>query len=92
VVKAYSKYKSKGFEILGVSLDQNQERWVDAIAKDGLSWLHVSDLKGWANDAARLYGVSSIPHTFLLDREGKIIAKNLRGEALWAKLREIFGE
>ncbi len=92
VVKAYSQYAPKGFEILGVSLDQNRERWLDAITKDGLTWPQVSDLKGWQNEAAQLYGVSSIPHTFLLDKEGKIIARNLRGEALWAKLREVLGE
>ncbi len=78
--------------MLGVSLDSDKQRWLDAIAKDGLIWKHVSDLKGWQNEAAKLYGVSSIPHTVLLDREGKIIARNLRGPQLDAKLREIFGQ
>lgn len=92
VLKAYSKYHDKGFDVLGVSLDKTKESWLGAIEKDGLVWNHVSDLKGWQNEAAQLYGVSSIPHTVLVDREGKIIARNLRGEALDAKLAEIFGE
>jgi len=91
VVKAYNKYKGAGFEILGVSLDNNKQKWVDAIAKDGLTWPHISDLGGWGSQPAAAYGVSSIPATYLLDREGKIIAKNLRGPALESKLAEIFG-
>jgi len=92
VVKVYEEYKDQGFEILGVSLDRKKERWLKAIEQDGLSWPQVSDLKGWQNAAAQLYGVRSIPHTVLLDREGKIIARNLRGPALEAKLKEVFGE
>ncbi len=92
VVGLYNKYNSKGFDILGVSLDKSRDPWLKAIEKDGLVWHHVSDLKGWSSSAAQLYGVSSIPHTVLLDREGKIIARNLRGPALDAKLKEIFGE
>lgn len=92
VLKAYAKYHDKGFDVLGVSLDKTKESWLAAIEKDGLIWNHVSDLKGWQNEAAKLYGVTSIPHTVLLDKEGKIIARNLRGEALDAKLAEIFGE
>lgn len=92
VVEAYNKYHGKGFEVLGVSLDRTREPWLAAIEKDGLIWHHVSDLKGWQNEAAQLYGVSSIPHTVLLDREGKIIARNLRGQMLDDKLKEIFGE
>ncbi|MCU0348771.1 MAG: TlpA family protein disulfide reductase [Saprospiraceae bacterium] len=92
VVELYHKYHSKGFDVLGVSLDKTREPWLAAIEKDGLTWNHVSDLKGWSNDAAQLYGVSSIPHTVLVDRDGKIIARNLRGEQLTAKLREILGE
>lgn len=91
VVAAYKKYHDKGFEVLGVSLDKTQDRWVAAIEKDGLIWNHVSDLKGWKSEAAAMYGVRSIPATFLLDREGKIIGKNLRGPALDAKLEELFG-
>ncbi|MFQ5445757.1 MAG: TlpA family protein disulfide reductase, partial [Saprospiraceae bacterium] len=92
VVEAYHKYHDKGFDVLGVSLDKTKARWVAAIEKDGLIWHHVSDLKGWQNAAARLYGVRSIPHTVLLDKEGKIIARGLRGTALTAKLEDIFGE
>jgi peroxiredoxin len=91
VLKAYTKYHDKGFEILGVSLDDNKGKWEAAIAQDGLPWKHVSDLKGWYGPTSQLYGVSSIPATLLLDKEGKIIARNLRGEALEAKLKEIFG-
>lgn len=89
VVAAYKKFNKKGFEIFGVSLDENKEKWIDAIKKDNLTWKQVSDLKGWANAAAKLYGVNSIPHSVLLDKEGKIIAKNLRGEELHKKLEEV---
>ncbi len=92
VVEAYNHYHAKGFDVLGVSLDKDKPRWLDAIAKDGLIWHHVSDLKGWQNSAAQLYGVTSIPHTVLVDKDGKIIARNLRGDALTAKLKELFGE
>ncbi len=90
VVRLYNTYKSKGFEILGVSLDRDRQRWLDAIKEDGLTWYHVSDLQQWSNAAALLYGVNSIPHTVLVDKDGKIIARNLRGEALEHKLAEIF--
>lgn len=91
VVRVYEKYKDKGFEILGVSLDRDRARWVQAIEQDGLEWLHVSDLKFWQSVAAQTYGVSGIPYTVLVDREGKIIASRLRGAALENKLAEIFG-
>jgi peroxiredoxin len=91
VVANYTKYKEKGFEILGVSLDKNADAWKKAIADDGLTWKHISDLKGWSSDHARLYSVNSIPQTLLLDKEGKIIQRNLRGEQLTAKLEELFG-
>lgn len=90
VKKLYNQYKSKGFEIYGVSLDRKKANWVAAIQKDGLPWVHVSDLKGWSSAPAATYGVRSIPQTVLVDREGKIIARNLRGPALDAKLAEIF--
>lgn len=90
VVRLYEKYKDKGFEIIGVSLDRSRDRWLQAIDQDGLDWLHVSDLKHWQNEVAKLYNVSSIPQTFLLDTEGKIIGKNLRGQRLANKLSEIF--
>lgn len=91
VVAAYTKFKDRGFEILGVSLDSNKDRWVDAIAADGLTWPHVGDLKGWQNDAAKLYSVTSIPQNVLLDKNGNILARNLRGEQLEQKLVEVFG-
>lgn len=90
VVKLYDEYKEKGFEILAVSLDKTKDRWVKAIADDKLTWLHISDLKGWQSKYAKQYGVSSIPQTVLLDREGKIMARNLRGKALEAKLADVF--
>jgi len=92
VVSLYQKYKGKGFEILGVSLDDKREAWLQAIEKDGLSWRHVSDLKGWQNEAAQLYDVNAIPMTYLLDPNGTIIAKGLRGPSLEAKLEELFGK
>lgn len=92
VVANYNKYKDKGFDILGVSLDREITAWRKAIQQDGLPWHHISDLKGWQSAHAALYSVSSIPQTLLIDREGKIIARNLRGEQLGQKLREIFGE
>ena len=92
VVAAYQKYKGKGFDVLGVSLDQNKEKWVQAIEKDNLTWTHVSDLKGWQNEVAKKYGVTSIPFNVLVDKDGKIIAKALRGAALEAELAKIFGE
>lgn len=92
VVRMYNKYKELGFEILGVSLDNSKERWLKAIEADGLEWYHVSDLKGWKNEVAKQYGVTAIPHTVLLDAEGRIIARNLRGESLERKLEELFGQ
>ena len=90
VVRIYHKYRPKGFEIVGVSLDRDRTSWLKAIEKDNLDWFHVSDLKFWQSDAAQAYKVRAIPATFLLDREGKILAKNLRGRALEQKLEEIF--
>lgn len=92
VVRVFQKYKDKGFTVFGVSLDQNKEKWIGAIKQDRLTWNHVSDLKGWSSDGAKLYGVKSIPQTYLIDAEGRIIAKNLRGEMLEQKLKEIFKE
>jgi peroxiredoxin len=91
VVKVYNQYRDKGLEILGVSLDQDKARWMQAIQADGLPWKHVSDLKGWRNDAAALYGVTSIPSTLLLDKSGKILARNLRGADLERKIAEVLG-
>lgn len=90
MLKQYKIYKDKGFEILSVSLDSKKKDWLQAIEEDGLPWLHVSDLKGWNNAAGRLYGVRGVPACYLIDRDGKIIADNVRGEKLNEKLSEIF--
>ena len=90
VVALYEKYNPKGFEVFGVSLDRKKEDWVRAIEQDGLSWTQVSDLQYFNSAAAQLYNVQSIPATYLLDPDGKIIAKNLRGIALRKKLEELF--
>jgi len=91
VVAAFNKYKDKGFHVLGVSLDQPgaKDRWIKAIHDDGLTWTHVSDLQYWNNAVAKSYGIQSIPQNLLLDSKGKIIGKNLRGEALQEKLHEL---
>jgi len=89
VVLAYQMFKDKGFDILGVSLDQNGRNWIKAIKDDNLTWHHVSDLKGWGSEAGKLYGVNSIPHSVLIGRDGKIIAKDLKGEELLKKLGEL---
>lgn len=91
VVKMYNKYKDKGFAIYGVSLDKDKTAWLNAIKKDGLTWTHGSDLKYWNSAVAQTYGVNAIPATYLLDKEGKVIAKNLRGPSLEAKLSELLG-
>jgi peroxiredoxin len=88
-VKVFNEFNSKGFDILGVSLDQNELDWYKAISTDKLKWTQVSDLKYWNNAAAKLYGVRSIPASFLLDKNGIIIAKNLRGEDLYNKVKEL---
>jgi peroxiredoxin len=90
VVKAYQTFHGKGFEVLGVSLDDSKSNWQEAITEDGLSWTHISDLKGWENQAAKMYGIQSIPSNLLVGPDGKIIAKDLRGAALQAKLSEIY--
>lgn len=90
MVAVYNKYKNRKFEILGISLDNGEAVWKAAIKKDGLIWPQVSDLNGWKNEVAILYNVRQIPQNFLLDPTGKIIAKNLLGHELEAKLAEIF--
>lgn len=82
VVRAFNKYKEKGFTVFSVSLDNSRDKWLQALKKDGLTWTHVSELKGWDTSASRLYQVTGIPATFLIDKTGKIIARNLRGPAL----------
>jgi len=92
VVKAFNAYNSKGFTVLGVSLDQPtaKDKWMKAIHDDKLTWTQVSDLKYWKNDVAVQYGIQAIPQNFLIDPQGKIVGKNLRGEALNKKLASLF--
>ncbi|RLD30778.1 MAG: hypothetical protein DRI73_09920, partial [Bacteroidetes bacterium] len=93
LVSNYKKYHSQGFEIYQVSLDKTKENWMAGIKDDHLQdWLHVSDLKFWQSSVVPMYKIQGIPASFLLDREGKVIATNLRGNALGAKLQEIFGK
>jgi len=89
VVAAFNTYKSKNFTVLGVSLDQDKNSWIQAIAADKLTWPHVSDLKYWSNEVAQLYRIQSIPANLLIDPTGKIIGKDLRGEDLLQKLASI---
>ena len=92
VVRTYEKYKNDGFTIVSVSLDTDKEKWIAAIKNDNLSWpYHVSDLAGWNNQIGRKYDVSSVPFTVLIDKEGKVISTNLRGQALEGELSRIFG-
>ncbi len=86
LVAMYNKYKSKNFTVLGVSLDKSKQPWLDAIKADGLDWTHVSDLKGWSNAVSTKFEIFSIPQSFLLDPQGNVVGKNLRGGALEAKL------
>lgn len=89
VVKLYNTYKNKNFTVLSYSLDDDKADWTNAIAKDGLSWTHVSELKKWESNIVPIYKLEGIPATYLLDKEGKILAINLRGEELADKLKEI---
>ena len=89
VVTTYDNYKSKGFGVFGVSLDADKAKWGKAIADDQLTWPHVSDLKGWKNQAATLYSVNSIPANVLVDKTGKIIGRNLREEKLGEFMKKV---
>jgi peroxiredoxin len=91
VVKAYNLYKTKGFDILGVSFDTDRAKWIQATKDDQLTWNHVSDLVGWKNAAGKIYGINSIPANVLLDKDQVIIGRNLRGEDLMKKLEEVLG-
>ena len=92
-VKAnYEKYKAKGFNVVGLSFDRAKEPWVKAIKEKELNWVHLSDLKFWQTIAASTYGINAIPSSLLVDPTGKVIARDLRGEALGKKLAEIYGE
>ena len=92
LVKTFNKYKDKNFTVLGVSLDEEKEEWLKAIAKDELKWTQVSDLKGWENEVAQKYKITAIPRNLLVGPDGKIIAKDLRGDALDEKLEAILGK
>ncbi len=89
LVNLYNQYKDKGFDIFGVSLDRRRQEWLDAISTDGLAWSQVSDITGWENPVAKMYGIQSIPASLLISPDGKIIAKNLRGDELAKKLAEL---
>ena len=90
LVKAYKKYHDKGFEILAVSLDNKKDAWLKAVEEEDLDWTHVSDLKGWMNEVAVQYNIKFVPQNRLIDPDGKIIVRNLRGDDLQEKLKEIF--
>ncbi|MFA8301447.1 MAG: redoxin domain-containing protein [Hyphomicrobiales bacterium] len=92
VVALYNEFKDQGFEVFGVSLDENKENWLQAIKDDKLTWTQVSDLKGWKSAAGDLYGVKGIPHTVLIDKDFKIVAKNLHGEELTEKVKELLSK
>lgn len=89
LVKTYGEFHKKGFEIYGVSFDDNREKWLGAVKENKMEWIHVSDLNSWDNQAREDYAVQGIPANFLIDAEGKIVAKNLRGEELYAKIAEL---
>ena len=89
VVEAFNKFKNKNFTILGVSLDKAKPAWEEAIRLDNLTWMHVSDLQGWSNAVAQQYQIYQIPQNILIDPEGKIVAKNLRGNQLDRKLMRV---
>lgn len=89
IVNTYSQFKDKGFSIFGVSYDTKKDKWEKAIKDDGLNWYQVSDLQGWKNSTSDQYGIKAIPSNLLLDKDGKIIAKNLFGKKLSQKLAEI---
>lgn len=89
VVKAFKAFHDKGFNIISVSLDQNEASWKKAIAKDGMPWYHVSSLKDWDEPIVLQYGITGVPDSFLLDGEGKVVARGLKAEALYNKIQEI---
>jgi len=89
LVKAYAKYKNKGFEIVGVSLDRDGQSWKDGIAQLNITWPQMSDLKFWDCEGSKLYAIRSIPHVVLIDKDGTIVARGLHGEELQAKLAEL---
>lgn len=91
VLKVYNKYKAKGFDVFAISLDDNKDRWIKAIKDDNMPWAQVSDLKGWKNEAAQYYNITAIPMNYLLDANGNIVARNLRGDALEKEVAKLLG-
>jgi peroxiredoxin len=91
-VRLYNSFKDKGFEILTVSIDTDENKWKNAIKKDKFTWQSVSELSGYSGASSTLYNISAIPSSFLLDKDGKIVAKNLRGKNLEKKLEELMGK
>ena len=92
IVRVYNEFNKKGFDIIGVSLDRQKEDWIKAIENDKLTWTHISDIKAWGSPAVSLYAINAIPANFLLDENGIIIAKNLRGDDLYNKVKEVLEE
>lgn len=94
VAKAYQRYKNKNFEVIGISLDVERDKaaWLDAIEKDGLTWINLCDLKGWKTNVAKAYHIQAVPQNFLIDPQGKIIGHNIKGEQLQQTLAKLFGE
>lgn len=92
LVKAYEQFKGKGFEIVGLSLDSSKDAWTSAIRRLNMTWVHMSDLKGWDSKAAQLYQIQSIPQTLLVNKEGKVVAANLRGDALIEKIGSLLNK
>jgi thioredoxin-related protein len=91
MITVYQQYKNKGFEIVGISLDNNKENWKKSAGELQITWPQFSNLKGWEEDCAVIYGVNSIPHTVLIDKDGKIIERRLDGVGLKFKLEELLG-
>jgi len=89
VVKAWNAYKGKNFAILGVSLDKQKDAWLEAIKEDQLTWTHISDLQMWSSKAVEIFKFEGIPYNILIDPQGKVIAEELRGNDLEAKLKEV---
>ena len=90
--QTYEKFHKKGFEIYGVSFDNNRDKWLAAVDQNGMNWVHVSEVAGFDNQAAKDYAVQGIPSNFLIDAQGTIVARNLRGEALYEKIEELLGD
>lgn len=92
MLEAYNKYHSKGFEVIGISFDEKKEAWVKAIGQINMPWMQLSDLKGWGCAAADAYKIDAIPDNILIDPQGKIVDRALRGKALHSRLQKIFEE